>query len=55
LTGPVPACTTLWRLLTAVDPTALQNALGAWLRALWVPETRAWALSWGFADSAGLG
>jgi predicted transposase YbfD/YdcC len=33
LTGPVPAATTLWRLLTAVDPTALQDAVGAWLRA----------------------
>jgi predicted transposase YbfD/YdcC len=33
LTGPTPAATTLWRLLTAVDPTALQSALGTWLRA----------------------
>jgi predicted transposase YbfD/YdcC len=40
LTGPVPAGTTLWRLLTAVDPSALQNALGAWLRArlTWRPN-----------------
>lgn len=40
LTGPVPAGTTLWRLLTAVDPTALQNAVGAWLRARvpWQPN-----------------
>ena len=33
LAGPVPAGTTLWRLLTAVDPTTLQDAVGAWLRA----------------------
>lgn len=33
LTGPVPAGTTLWRLLTALDPTALQDTLGTWLRA----------------------
>jgi predicted transposase YbfD/YdcC len=33
LTGAVPVGTTLWRLLTAVDPVALQDALGAWLRA----------------------
>jgi predicted transposase YbfD/YdcC len=33
LTGPVPAASTLWRLLTAVDPTALQDAVGTWLRA----------------------
>jgi predicted transposase YbfD/YdcC len=33
LTGPTPAGTTLWRLLVAVDPTALQAALGSWLRA----------------------
>jgi len=33
LTGVAPAGTTLWRLLTAVDPAALQDALGAWLRA----------------------
>jgi predicted transposase YbfD/YdcC len=40
LTGPVPAGTTLWRLLTALDPTALQDALGAWLRArlTWSPN-----------------
>jgi predicted transposase YbfD/YdcC len=40
LTGPVPAGTTLWRLLTAVDPTALQDALGAWLRSrlTWRPN-----------------
>jgi predicted transposase YbfD/YdcC len=33
LTGPIPAASTLWRLLAAVDPTALQDAVGAWLRA----------------------
>lgn len=33
LTGPVPVASTLWRLLTAVDPIALQDAVGAWLRA----------------------
>jgi predicted transposase YbfD/YdcC len=33
LTGPIPAASTLWRLLTAVDPTALQDAVGTWLRA----------------------
>jgi predicted transposase YbfD/YdcC len=33
LTGPVPAASTLWRLLTAVDPAALQDAVGTWLRA----------------------
>lgn len=33
LTGPIPAASTVWRLLTAVDPTALQEAVGAWLRA----------------------
>jgi hypothetical protein len=40
LTGPVPAGTTLWRLLAAVDPTALQDALGTWLRArlTWRPN-----------------
>ena len=40
LTGPVPAATTLWRLLTALDPTALQDAVGAWLRArpAWNPS-----------------
>jgi len=40
LTGPAPAGTTLWRLLTALDPTALQDALGAWLRArlTWRPS-----------------
>lgn len=32
LTGPVPAASTLWRLLTAIDPDALQDAVGAWLR-----------------------
>lgn len=32
LTGKTPAGTTLWRLLIAVDPSALQAALGAWLR-----------------------
>lgn len=32
LTGPVPAASTLWRLLTAVDPAALQDAVGTWLR-----------------------
>ncbi|HET9656031.1 MAG TPA: transposase family protein [Kineosporiaceae bacterium] len=32
LTGPGPAGTTLWRLLTAVDPTTPQDAVGAWLR-----------------------
>lgn len=32
LTGTPPAGTTLWRLLIAVDPTALQQALGTWLR-----------------------
>src|SRR5512142_26314 len=40
LTRPVPAGSTLWRLLTAVDPTALQAALGTWLRArlTWRPN-----------------
>jgi predicted transposase YbfD/YdcC len=33
VTGPAPAATTLWRLLVAVDATALQSALGSWLRA----------------------
>jgi hypothetical protein len=33
LTGPVPAATTLRRLLTVLDPTALQEAVGGWLRA----------------------
>jgi predicted transposase YbfD/YdcC len=33
LTGPVPAGTTLWRLLTKVDPGVLQDRVGAWLRA----------------------
>lgn len=33
LTRPAPAGTTLWRLLTAVDPGALQDAVGGWLRA----------------------
>jgi predicted transposase YbfD/YdcC len=33
LTGETPAGSTVWRLLVAVDPTALQTALGAWLRA----------------------
>jgi Cation transporting ATPase, C-terminus len=33
LTGETPAGTTLWRLLVAVDPRALQTALGTWLRA----------------------
>lgn len=32
LTGKLPAGTTLWRLLVAVDPVALQSVLGAWLR-----------------------
>jgi predicted transposase YbfD/YdcC len=32
LTGKAPAGTTLWRLLIAVDPAALQATLGAWLR-----------------------
>lgn len=37
LTGPVPVASTLWHLLTAVDPTALQDVVDAWLRArlLW--------------------
>jgi predicted transposase YbfD/YdcC len=34
VTGTTPAGTTLWRLLVAVDPTALQTALGSWLRTL---------------------
>lgn len=40
LSGPVPAATTLWRLLSAVDPTAPQDAVGAWLRArlAWRPS-----------------
>jgi hypothetical protein len=40
LTGPVPAASTLWRLLTAVGPTALQDAVGTWLRArlTWHPS-----------------
>src|SRR5512146_3273251 len=40
LVGPVPAASTLWRLLTAVDPTALQDAVGTWLRArlTWHPD-----------------
>ena len=33
LTKTTPAGTTLWRLLVAVDPTALQTALGSWVRA----------------------
>lgn len=33
LTGTTPAGTTLWRLLVAVDPVALQSAVGSWLRA----------------------
>lgn len=33
LTGPVPAGTTWWRLLTRLDPTTLQAALTRWLRA----------------------
>src|SRR5512142_2172731 len=33
MAGPVPAASTLWRLLTPVDPAALQDALGTWLRA----------------------
>ncbi len=32
LTGSTPAGTTVWRLLVAVDPAALQAALGCWLR-----------------------
>lgn len=32
LTGKTPAGTTVWRLLIAVDPAALQAAMGAWLR-----------------------
>jgi hypothetical protein len=40
LTGPVPAGSTLWRLLIAVDGTALQAALGAWLRAQVQPAGR---------------
>jgi predicted transposase YbfD/YdcC len=33
-----PAGTTLWRLLVAVDPVALQAAVGAWLRARVHPD-----------------
>lgn len=33
LTGPAPAGTTIWRLLTAIDPAALQDAVGTWVRA----------------------
>ena len=33
LPGPLPAATTIWRLLIAVDPQGLQAALGGWLRA----------------------
>lgn len=31
--GPAPATSTIWRLLTAVDASALQAALGSWVRA----------------------
>lgn len=42
LTGAAPAGSTLWRLLVAVDPTALQGALGSWLRTrLQQPTSRA--------------
>ena len=43
LAGPVPAASTLWRLVTAVDPAALQDAVGAWLRArlTWHPNRSA--------------
>jgi predicted transposase YbfD/YdcC len=33
LSGPIPVASTVWRLLTAVDPGALQDVLGSWLRA----------------------
>jgi hypothetical protein len=33
LPGPVPAATTIWRVLVAVDASALQAAIGAWIRA----------------------
>jgi predicted transposase YbfD/YdcC len=32
LHGPIPAGTTIWRLLIAVDAQALQSALGSWIR-----------------------
>jgi predicted transposase YbfD/YdcC len=43
LAGPVPAASTLWRLVTAVDPAALQDAVGTWLRArlTWHPNRSA--------------
>jgi DDE_Tnp_1-associated len=33
MTGPAPAATTIWRVLVAVDASALQAAIGAWIRA----------------------
>jgi predicted transposase YbfD/YdcC len=38
LTGPIPVASTVWRLLTAVDPGALQDVLGNWLRARATPR-----------------
>jgi predicted transposase YbfD/YdcC len=32
LSGPVPAATTWWRLLTRLDPATVQNVLARWLR-----------------------
>jgi predicted transposase YbfD/YdcC len=33
LPGPVPDLVTIWRVLTAVDPAALDKAIGAWVTA----------------------
>lgn len=33
LPGPVPGLVTIWRVLTAVDPVALDTALGSWVTA----------------------
>jgi predicted transposase YbfD/YdcC len=40
LTGPVPAATTWWRLLTRLDPVVVQTALTRWLRARVSPPVR---------------
>jgi predicted transposase YbfD/YdcC len=39
LTGAVPDPVTFWRVLTRVDAAGLQQALGAWLRAVRAPTT----------------
>jgi DDE_Tnp_1-associated len=42
LPGAVPDLVTIWRVLTSVDPAALDRAIGSWVASRLAPRRTCW-------------